>query len=104
MTYHPVASYTDGVNSEENKDGKAMNQNRLYQITLAGEIDHTRKSWFEKLGFDSTYFLSNEGSLTVLTGQVIDQAHLRGFLNKLWDLNFEVVQVTRLETIEDRRT
>ncbi len=31
--------------------------------------------------------------ITVLTGPVVDQAALRGILNRLWDLNLTVISV-----------
>jgi len=33
---------------------------------------------------------------TVLAGPVADQAALRGILTRLWDLNLDIVSVTRI--------
>jgi len=32
-----------------------------------------------------------------MTGAVIDQAKLRGIINKLWDLNLTLISVNRVE-------
>ena len=73
-----------------------ISENDLYQIILLGEIDRSRIDWFQKLGFTVSESTAADGPTTVLTGQVIDQSHLRGLLNKIWDLNFKVVQVNKL--------
>lgn len=104
MTFHPYASYTNGMNSEKNVDGRIMREIRLYQIALTGEVDQSRIDWFLKMGFDVSLSSIAQGSITVLTGQVHDQSYLRGFLNQLWDLNFEVIHVTRLETFIGEHT
>jgi len=38
-------------------------------------------------------------NLITLTGSVVDQAALRGILNKLWDLNFCLISVNLVETV-----
>lgn len=101
MTNHPDASYTDGMKSDDAKQGKALGEPFRYQISLRGEIDQTRMEWFAKLGLDASKAHTAEGLVTILTGQIIDQSHLRGILNKLWDLNFEVIQVS---CIDERKT
>jgi hypothetical protein len=35
--------------------------------------------------------------ITNLSGPVVDQAKLRGIMNKLWDLNLAVISVKRIE-------
>jgi hypothetical protein len=94
MTNHPDASYTDGMNSDETKQPKTLGEPIHYQISLRGEIDQTRIDWFAKLGLDASPAHAAEGLVTILTGKIIDQSHLRGILNKLWDLNFEVIRVS----------
>jgi len=79
--------------SEKDKDITT----RSYQIVVAGEIDHARQVWFASIGLAARPFRSDGDSFTLLSGPVTDQAHLRGILNKLWDLNFEVVRVRREE-------
>lgn len=97
MTNHPGIPYTNCMNGEMNKDHRVIKQNKLYQITLMDAADQARIDWFLKMGFETSVSQTTSGSITILTGQVIDQSHLRGFLNKLWDLNFELIQVSRLD-------
>jgi hypothetical protein len=84
------------MNSKENKDRSMAREHNLYQITLQVEADEVRTGWFKKMGFDISLTRSDGELITILTGQIIDQSHLRGLLNTLWDLNFEVIQVKRL--------
>ncbi len=72
-------------------------EQHCYKIIVLGEIDQARKAWFAQMGFDAAHLHSDTQSFTLLTGQVIDQSHLRGILNKLWDLNFELVEVSGVE-------
>jgi hypothetical protein len=98
MTNHPASPYTDVMKSDKNTQLKKVDERVLYRIKILREIDRTRIDWFNEMGLRVSISFSAEGSITTLTGHVIDQAHLRSILNKLWDLNFEVIEVSRLET------
>ena len=65
-----------------------------YQIQFLGDIEHQRVDWFSQLGFE-IYPEKSDTSVITLEGNVLDQSHLRGFLNKLWDLNLEIILVKR---------
>jgi hypothetical protein len=97
MTNHPDTFYTGCMNSEEHREKEVLSARGLYQIVLAGMPDHARLNWFAEMGFKTALSNPDGEKITILTGQVIDQAHLRGILNKFWDLNFEVIQVSRLD-------
>lgn len=101
MTNHPDVSYTFGMNSDETKQRKTNGAPIRCQIILRGEIDQTRIDWFAKLGLAASAAHTAEGLITMLNGQIIDQSHLRGILNKLWDLNFEVIQVNCIDGRND---
>ncbi len=68
-----------------------------YQIRVQGRLD---PSWFDWLGgMVITYTKRNDGSdVTILTGEVVDQAALHGILNRIRDLNAQLlsVQITGL--------
>jgi hypothetical protein len=98
MTNHPGTPYTDVMKSDKNSQLKKIDERVFYRIKILREIDRSRIDWFNEMGLKISISFSAEGSITTLTGQVIDQAHLRSILNKLWDLNFEVIEVSRLET------
>ena len=77
-------------------DNKSKIKPKTYQITFQGKLDGSWQNWFA--GFNFSNKKDAYGNiLTTLTGDVIDQAALRGILNKLWDLNFILVAAIRIE-------
>jgi len=60
----------------------------LYEIRLKGHLNDRWAEWFEGL----TITLEDNGD-TLLTGPVIDQAALQGFLKKVRDLGMPLVSV-----------
>ncbi len=73
----------------------------VYQIVVQGELDDKWSAWFTDvtIAFGRT---GDDPPLTVLTAQMIDQARLRGILNKLWDMNLTVIALNRIEEPECR--
>ena len=69
----------------------ATETGQVWQITVQGALDPQWAEWFN--GMAVTF----DGSVTTLTGPVVDQAKLRGILNKIWDLNLALVEVKRKE-------
>ena len=64
----------------------------LYQITIQGKLG---SNWSQC--FDGMTVISQEGSdYTLLTGEITDQPKLRGILNRLWDLNLNVISVIKI--------
>jgi len=57
------------------------------KIRIEGHIDYKWKNWFE--GMEITH----ENSSTILTGYIVDEAALHGFLNKIRDLNLKLLSV-----------
>ncbi len=66
----------------------------IYQIQVQGNIDASWSDWFSGMK------ISTDTGVTTLTGQVGDQAVLRGMLNHLWDLNLILIAVLRIEADE----
>jgi len=64
-----------------------------YRIIAKGRIDQL---WFEDLGGMEIHVESheNEPAITILTGQVRDQAELMGGMNSLYELRMAVLSVT----------
>ena len=61
------------------------------KITIKGHLD---KKWEESFeGADITY----ENDNTILTGTIIDEAKLHGFLNLIRDLNLKLISVSTSE-------
>ena len=66
----------------------------IYQIRIEGYVDPKWSSWLNGLTITM-----EDGSppITSLSGPIVDQAKLRGIMNKLWDLNLAVISVKRTE-------
>ena len=65
-----------------------------YRIRLKGHLDCKWSDWFGQM------VVSREGTDTILTGSVADQAALHGLLNRIRDLNLALLSV---ESIEPRQ-
>jgi hypothetical protein len=72
-----------------------------YQIKVQGMIDPSWSEWFNGMEI-SVDFGGGTECVTSVTGQVGDQATLRGILNHLWDLNLTILSVIRIEAQVDR--
>ena len=71
-----------------------------YRVIVGGVLDPSWSDWFD--GMDITTQLTQAGqSLTVFTGTIMDQAALRGILNRLWDLNMHLLSVRWLPTVAE---
>ena len=70
----------------------------IYQIVVKGSLDESWSEWLA--GFS----IKAKNDRTMITGTVADQVCLRGILERLWDLNFELISVNRLGDVvwEDR--
>ncbi len=73
-------------------DSKYKNFNGTYQIKIKGIISHYTIAWYDELKIDI-----QENGETVLTGYFPDQSALRGLLEQLWNLNYIVLSVERIE-------
>jgi hypothetical protein len=60
----------------------------LYEIRVTGKLD---PRWFH--WFDGMTVSNQEGNVVVLEGRVIDQPALHGILDKIRDLNLELLSV-----------
>ena len=63
----------------------------VYQIKVQGKLDHRWSDWFSGLTV-AVGDASGNPPVTTLTGS-IDQAALRGILNRIWDLNLTLISV-----------
>ena len=70
----------------------------IYRITVQGRLDEAWSEWLTGLTLTTT--MDEHGAIvTTLTGEVVDQAALRGLLNRLWDWNLTLIAVTRLQGV-----
>ena len=69
-----------------------------YHIRLKEALNSFSAALFSAADwFDDITILPKENGETLLVGQFADQAALRGFLDQLWNLNFTVLSVERIE-------
>jgi hypothetical protein len=68
-------------------------QPMVYQIRIKGHLSPQWTGWFEEL----TITLEEDGN-TLLTGTVIDQAALHGWLKKVRDLGMPLLSVNSIES------
>ena len=71
-----------------------------YEIKVRGRLNPSWSSWFEGIATQTVEATCAE-PITVLRGDLPDQAALRGVLNRLWDLNLELISVSREEREEE---
>jgi hypothetical protein len=69
---------------------------QIYQIKVQGMVDPSWSDWFEGMTIVSER-VSDDATITTLTGAVPDQAALRGILLKIWDMNLSVVFLARMD-------
>jgi hypothetical protein len=62
-----------------------------YEISVQGVLDGSWAAWFEGLQ------VTNDGSETLISGPVADQAALHGLLNKICGLGLVLISVRRLD-------
>ena len=63
-----------------------------YEIRVEGILDPRWTGWFEGLAIGS------DGTLTVISGPVADQAALHGLLNRVCDLGLVLISVRRIDS------
>ncbi len=71
-----------------------VSQEVYYEIQIEGALD---SDWSDTFSGMVIYARSETSPiLTTLRGPVLDQAQLRGILNKMWDLNLKLVYLKRI--------
>jgi hypothetical protein len=65
-----------------------------YEIRVEGALDDHWSAWFE--GMEVT---SQPGGVTVIAGEVADQAMLHGLLAKVRDLGVPLISVHRIDPL-----
>jgi len=66
-----------------------------YHIVVQGQID---QSWFDRLeGMQCQVRVEADAPVTILEGELSDQAALAGVLNTLYELHLTLLSVNRLK-------
>ena len=68
----------------------------MFRITIQEVIDASWTDWFSDMTLSSEIG-DDQRPVTVLTGPIVDQAALRGILDKLWNLNLTVISVEHVK-------
>jgi hypothetical protein len=63
-----------------------------YQIKVEEKLDEHWSEWFDGMRF-SNEIVCDGPEITVITGEVCDQAALHGILNRIRDLNLRLLSV-----------
>jgi hypothetical protein len=69
-----------------------LQNKKTYKIRVKGIPDHGLFDWIEELEI-----IPNDNGETVLISSFTDQPALRGFVDYLWNLNFTVISVEKIE-------
>lgn len=70
----------------------AQHNIRGYEICVQGALDPRWTDWFHGIEMEVVY-TSDHLPITTIRCRSSDQAQLRGILNKVWDLNLNVISV-----------
>lgn len=74
------------------------NQNDIhFQIIVKGWVKESWSKWLGNLSTDPK--LDDQfRQISILTGNVRDQAALRGLMNQIWDLNLVIISFQQIDT------
>jgi hypothetical protein len=76
----------------QDMNGNKRNHASTYQIKVQGILKNPLADWLGDI-----QVIPQERGTTLLVGQFADQPALRGLLDQLWNLNFTVLYVERIE-------
>jgi hypothetical protein len=71
-----------------------IEKEKIYEIRIQGHLEERWTAWFENLAFSY-----EEDDTTILRGPLEDQAALHGVLNRIRNLNLQLISV---QTIEEK--
>lgn len=72
-----------------------MDKECYYEIKVKGQLDMSWSTWLNCVAVTFMAGEYDQTPVTVLTSPIMDQSALRGFLNKLFDLNLTLLSVVR---------
>lgn len=71
---------------------KKSEQGNTYRIRVKETLDQRSTNWFDDLAI-----IPQENGETLLVGLFADQPALRGLVDQLWNLNFTILSIERME-------
>ena len=97
MPAHPHIFYSETMMRGRAQSSPDLSESSPYEIVIHGELDGRWSEWF-----NGTTITVNHSRgplpLTTLHFPAIDQAKLRGVLNKIWDMNLTLESVHQVST------
>ncbi|HLO30895.1 MAG TPA: hypothetical protein VK249_17245 [Anaerolineales bacterium] len=78
---------------------KKTNPTSIYRIKIQGALKSPLADWLGDL-----QIIPQEGGATLLVGHFADQPALRGLLDQLWNLNFVLLSVERIENQSEQHS
>ena len=73
-------------------DEKRTDLENTYRIRIKGILDSSFADWLGEISL-----IPQENNETLLIGKFADQAALRGLLDQLWNLNFTILYLERMD-------
>jgi hypothetical protein len=73
----------------------SLSESSGYEIRFHGALDERWSEWFDGIEITIEQFGDHE-PYTTLTCPPMDQTKLRGMLNKIWDLNLNIISVRQV--------
>ena len=87
------------MNGEKKTQGFNFKNPAIYRIVVQGKLED---SWSDRLGLQITVQKKTGGKpISILVGNIIDQAALSSVLNSLYDMHMTVISVNMLTDVED---
>ncbi len=83
---------TEGIEKANTMDNNKPNPAAAYRITIKETLLNSGAVWL-----DGIAITPQKNGETQLTGTFADQPALRGFMEQLWNLNFTVLSMQRIE-------
>jgi len=83
------------MSGDELSSAQGLEKTSLYKIVISGELHESWSDWLGRVEIERKA-PGVEGCRTILYCEVPDQAALRGLLNRIWDLNLELISLNKL--------
>ena len=87
------------MNGKKKIQGFTFKETAIYKIVVEGELEN---SWSDRLGLQITVQKrTGRKPISILVGNIADQAALSSVLNSLYDMHLAVISVNMLTDVED---
>ncbi len=80
----------------EDRRKLTLDQPACYQIQVVGHLNVKKATWFDVLTLVNE-FGEDGAPITIMTGEVLDQAMLHGLLTRIRDLGLPLLSITRVQ-------